>query len=176
MEKMFNLAEEINNVKEYAEVVENEFFDYLIRYKINPVKEKENEFVKGYFELHEISNVRADNCKSGEDISALTNIISELRKYTNYQGRDVIEKYNITSEIEVMREVNSSTLAVLTKYLIKHKIDDNSNHPIQILTDMICDLNDSLITGDYTMNELILLQEKFKFAREYIQEVIKKDE
>ena len=75
-----------------------------------------------------------------------------------------------------MREVNSSLLATLTKYLNTKKISIESNHPLRILKRMIVDLNDSLITQNYAMNELELIQEKFNFARDYIKEVIKNDE
>lgn len=176
MKKMFDLVEEIKQVKEYAQTVENEFYEYLIENDVHPVSEKENQFVKNFHELYEIGNTKADNCKTEDDINNLTNRINELRKKTNYRGRESLEHYNVISKIEVMREVNSSLLATLTKYLNTKKISIESNHPLRILKRMIVDLNDSLITQNYAMNELELIQEKFNFARDYIKEVIKNDE
>lgn len=80
--------------------------------------------------------------------------------------------YFVTLEKEVMSEVAASIEATIIKYEIKHHINDD-NDPIEILHKMIHSLKDGLIGNDYTLDELKLIQAKFEFARDYMNEVKK---
>lgn len=83
--------------------------------------------------------------------------------------------YFITLEKEVMSETAASIEAAIIKYEIKNGIDDD-NDPIEILHKIVHNLKDSLIRKEYTMDELKLIQAKFEFVRDYIQEVKKANE
>lgn len=80
--------------------------------------------------------------------------------------------YFVTLEKEVMSEVAASIEATIINYEIKHNID-NDNNSIEILHKMVHTLKDSLIGKEYTMDELKLIQAKFEFARDYMNEVKK---
>lgn len=81
--------------------------------------------------------------------------------------------YFITLEIEVMTEVAASIEATISRYVIAKNIQDDENHPLNILESMVFDLKHSLVCKDYTMEELNLIKAKFEFARDYANEVIK---
>ena len=81
--------------------------------------------------------------------------------------------YFITLEIEVMTEVAASIEAIISRYVIAKNIQDDENHPLNILESMVFDLKHSLVCKDYTMEELNLIKAKFEFARDYANEVIK---
>lgn len=80
--------------------------------------------------------------------------------------------YFVTLEKEVMSEVAASIEATIINYMVAHGIKgENTTHPIVILLHNVHRLKDSLIGNDYTMDELKLIQAKFEFARDYINEV-----
>lgn len=80
--------------------------------------------------------------------------------------------YFVTLEKEVMSEVAASIEATIINYMVKKGIKgEEENNPIVILLDKVQILKDSLIGNNYTLDELKLIQAKFDFARDYINEV-----
>ena len=82
--------------------------------------------------------------------------------------------YFITSEKEVLREVASSIIAKITRYMIAHNIETDHKNPISIMLDQVDEISDSLIGNtNNTMEDLEKVNTKLIFARNYIDEVVK---
>lgn len=85
--------------------------------------------------------------------------------------------YFITAKEEVLREVAASITAKIIRYMIDNNIKIDHKNPMSILLDAVDDLSDSLIENpDYKMEELEKVSAKFSFARDYIDEIIRKNE
>lgn len=81
--------------------------------------------------------------------------------------------YFVTEKKEVLREVAASITAEILKYMIKHGIANDENHPLYILCQMINDLSDSIIGDmDLTIDDLEKIKAKFHFARDYARAVM----
>ncbi|MDE6087926.1 MAG: hypothetical protein K2G25_06015 [Oscillospiraceae bacterium] len=82
--------------------------------------------------------------------------------------------YFITAKEEVLREVASSIIAKIIRYMIDNDIKIDHKNPMSILLDAVDDLSDSLIENpDYSMEDLEKISAKLNFARDYINEVAK---
>lgn len=53
--------------------------------------------------------------------------------------------YFVTVREEVLREVASSVIAKITKYMIENNISTDHKNPISVMLDKVYDLSDSLI-------------------------------
>lgn len=108
--------------------------------------------------------------------------LSTIIKLLDSMGAELTIKeenmdYFVTVEKEVLREVASSLIAILTKYVITHNIKSDSNNPIRILLDLIDELNDSIISNaEYTQEDLKKISAKLEFAKDYINKVVESDE
>ena len=81
--------------------------------------------------------------------------------------------YFVTVREEVLREVASSVIAKITKYMIENNISTDHKNPISVMLDKVYDLSDSLIEHpDYGMDDLEKISVKLSFAKEYIDEMI----
>ena len=81
--------------------------------------------------------------------------------------------YFVTVREEVLREVASSVIATITKYMIENNISTDHKNPISVMLDKVYDLSDSLIEHpDYGMDDLEKISAKLSFAKEYIDEMV----
>ena len=81
--------------------------------------------------------------------------------------------YFVTVREEVLREVASSVIAKITKYMIENNISTDHKNAISVMLDKVYDLSDSLIEHpDYGMDDLEKISAKLSFAKEYIDEMI----
>ena len=87
-----------------------------------------------------------------------------------------IKNYFTNLETEVMAEEASSIYGIITRFVLKRKIQNDEKHPLNILRKMILRLKESLLEINYTMDELKLIQAKFEFARDLANEVIERNE
>lgn len=85
--------------------------------------------------------------------------------------------YFLTEKKEVLREIAAGITAEILKYMIKHGIANDENHPLYILCQMINNLSDSIIGNpDLTIDDLEQVKAKFHFARDYAREVMNSNE
>ena len=87
-----------------------------------------------------------------------------------------IENYFTNLEAEVMSEEATNIYEIITRFVLKRKIQDDEKHPLNILRQMILRLKESLLEINYTIDELKLIQAKFEFARDLANEVIERNE
>ena len=87
-----------------------------------------------------------------------------------------MDKYFLTLEKEVLREMTASIKASITHYLIKNEIAiDDVKERMRILLNKVNKMSNSLIEKDYTMEELEQIKIKLQFIKEFTDEVEEND-
>ncbi len=87
-----------------------------------------------------------------------------------------MDKYFLTLEKEVLREMTASIKASITHYLMKNEISiDNVKEPMRVLLNKVNKMSNSLIEKDYTMEELEQIKIKLQFIKEFTDEVEEND-
>lgn len=99
-----------------------------------------------------------------------------MAEFNKADQENDIKNYFTNLETEVMAEEASSIYGIITRFVLKRKIQDDEKHPLNILRKMILRLKESLLEINYTMDELKLIQAKFEFARDLANEVIERNE
>ena len=151
--------------------------------------DEKEQFIKSFVQLRKSQNItqpqlsaksgvpqpviaRLEKGKTDPKLSTILKLLESMEAKLIIKEEQQMD-YFITLEIEVMTEVAASIEATISRYVIAKNIQDDENHPLNILESMVFDLKHSLVCKDYTMEELNLIKAKFEFARDYANEVIK---
>lgn len=119
---------------------------------------------------------RLEKGKSDPQLSTILKLLKCLEAELIIKEEHQMD-YFITLEKEVMSEVAASIEATIINYMVKHNINgETTSDPIVVLLHNVHRIKDSLIGKEYNMDELKLIQAKFEFARDYINEVINANE
>ena len=76
----FNLGKAKCELKAYAEGILTEYIYYMREHSISPLNEKDNQYVKNYYEVNNLSGYPLALCKSENDINKIKIRLNELRE------------------------------------------------------------------------------------------------
>lgn len=77
----FNLGLAQCKLRDYAEGVLTEYIYYLREHNINPLKEKNNQYVKNYYEVSLLGQHPIAICETENDIKKIEKRLDELRAF-----------------------------------------------------------------------------------------------
>jgi hypothetical protein len=68
-------------LRDYSEGILTEYIHYLNEHKIDPIKDKDNQFVKNYYEVSRLGQYPTAICKTESDIKIIEKKLSDLRDF-----------------------------------------------------------------------------------------------